>query len=373
MIQYKKVTTLQWIVCRVLASGFCVATVSVGAQDVPLINPSAARPQVPLTIMQKTMQLPPSMPSGPILMDSAAQSVQIIGSLFNQLVIQDKVKSQWTDAFADGASEARRLGQKGFLIRVEVMTEPVESGDFLSLRGGQGVTLMGVGPDAGAVCLAASCFDRLVPKASSVQDYAPASSYYWVKETTNSFVAHRYGLRDLESRTSQISFDADMRKSIKEVNEWEALSDYSDKLEKNTKNKEDSKAVVALINSRNDAAENYQKIERELVAELAKAKKATETSNNIRAFADIVTVSTAINTVRVNLGDDVAKSVEGSKTNDQIATRLDEISKRSSVMIQSLINGRVKVQDDLSKVKGTILKLGNQNDMTPKISTPLLR
>lgn len=343
------------------------------AQELPLTNPSLARPRDPFTILQKPMDLPPVLPSALVKFQAASDGAQIAAVMFNQTLIQRLVESQWKVAFDDGANEARRLGQKGFLIRVEVMTEPVEAGEFLSLRGGQGVTLVGIGPNPGAVCLAASCFDRLVPKTSSVQSVSPASSYYWVKDAKESFEADRFDLKALESSANLAALNREMRMSIESASQWEFVSDYAEKLAKSAKDEESARAVNALIARRGEAAAKMKRIEVDLAAEMARAKIAAETANSIRAYANIVTVGTAINTVRVNLGEDAAKKVAGAKSNSQIAAGVDGIATQSSIKIKSLIGGRAQVVDELSNVKATILEAGAKSGMAPSRYVPLLR
>lgn len=206
-----------------------------------------------------------------------------------------------------GLEEAIRLGQKGVVLKVEALVAQSEAGPQYSIRGGAeegGVHIIGVGPDANSVCATYKCHDVMEPGLPSGVARADGSGYVFLKlGPDGKVVAEGYDIKTMNQRSQQIAFDGEVGKASLESAHFQALSDYAEMLQKLSMDQATKAKLDGFIAERLVANEAYEQINKTLVEQLEKARRASQLSRNLALMSSVLTLAGAVNMATAQLGE----------------------------------------------------------------------
>ncbi|MDQ0074509.1 hypothetical protein J2W34_006333 [Variovorax boronicumulans] len=358
-----------------LASSLLLSYAAV-AQDQASV-PSAP----PSTSIEYTRLIPdkqPMPPVGPTLSGrgAVASSIVLLISKAGPWYNESKVRSKLSEALADdmkrGSELMKRSGQSGMLLKVQVVTQVTGGGhDYYSLRG-DGVVLIGVGPDANSVCYFARCFNVVEPALPVGGKLAAESGYLWIEPSNSKSQVSMYDIGAMESRAATIAADSAGAAQAYSVARTVAIEAFTQAARAAATSERDRKLLASLAQERADSRKQLAKIEEDLAAELRRQERIARTSATLNAIAAVLSLSSAVANATVSVGEDVTKaSPNGITDKASLAEALNTLLADSKAKIIFLENRRTSLNTSLGSVETNITKLGVAVGLDPRASPVL--
>lgn len=291
---------------RLVAFVLAIFTASVHAADgyIRLVDPHAT----PVSIMPNSSAVGTTVSrvARGLIMAGPDVNKHATRLLFNE-TIGTRLKDTLDDALA--------RGQRGALVRAEIWRTPDATGNVqYSLYENRGVSVVGIGPSATAVCYEARCGSPAIIRDHGIMTkYADGSGYYFARKVAGGKVAvEKYGIKDLDDFTASTRANEGIAAAVRESIRNEVLNDYVTTLQEYTKTKADAKAVADLAKARAEATQEIVKIEKELAKQLAKARKAQRVSDNLEAWSRVLTLASTIAMASAEVGEPVTTQYGGT-------------------------------------------------------------
>jgi hypothetical protein len=271
---------------------------SASAQDYYRLVPT--KPVLPLNI--------PEISNKASGYKSAISLLAKVGPWYNESRVFKELEKNVTRELEKGFAEVAQTGQRGVLIKVQVLSTPQEAGPYYQLRG-DGATFVGTGPNADAVCFAKKCFgdnlDAPIPAGASL---AQGSGYVWVERgTKGQYTRSLYQASSLEDRAKQTYFNQETRDAYMQAVKGEAYSAYVDNLSTRLKLKEQKETLAVLEAKRKETIAQVAKIEEEYAKEMRRQAQIQRNYENLAALHGILStasmLASAQNAIGENLGD----------------------------------------------------------------------
>ncbi|TPQ26384.1 hypothetical protein [Cupriavidus pinatubonensis] len=335
-----------------------------------LASPLLAQPSNgPYVQLIPGASLPP--PVGPDLSAKAAyvglayNLIAKAGPWYNEKKVKDELQKNFEDAFTNGLKRADTLGQKGVLLKVQVLQEQVPAGTLYSLRG-SGATVVGVGPDADSICYAQECYVALETAMRPGQTVTSDSGYVFIERSGKVFEVKKYSINILDAKAKQMRFDKELRNIYNESIRAKAMDGYAEQLIKVAKDQSDRKAIQSLLQNRDDALKQIRNVEKELAAELNRQKSIAAANATLKSISNALSLGSAIAMASATLGTDVtAGQPNGINSIPQLQSILGAMGVDSATKIQSINIQHKTIQNQLTGTETQILTVGVSHDMKP--------
>ena len=358
-------TTASWSADKVVVDGQTISIQPTSPSTVQLLDSKAYMP--PPVKPDTTFKA--FSPKG--LLKSIAEA----GPWYNKASVYGNLTKAWVASAKKGLAEAERFGQKGLLLKVEVLQEPIPAGGgtFYSLRD-SGVAYLGVGPDANSVCIRMRCELSLSPSIKPIQSYAEGSGYYWVTEGSRWRInAERYDIGQLEDRSRLVTINKQLQNDIVTLTYSRALTDLTDRLREIATMRQDRQRIDDYATERTKALAEMELIEMELSKQLRRAKRAAESSRTLNTITSAFSLGSAIAMINASTGEDVSKAVPGEIRSPQdIQTGLSNIKSDADARVQNLKKRRNAAKAKSTAAETSLIEISVEYRLDPA-SIPVLR
>lgn len=318
----------------------------------------------------KPVLLPPTVVPGPTsgsklpLKNSTTLSGAIavladLGPKFNKTVVYSVLEKRYSERLNAGWAEAVKQGQRGVLMKVEVLQQTTDAGEFLALRG-DGAYYVGTGPDADAVCFALKCGTELEPVIQPGQKLTSESAYIWTELVDGKFKVSRFSIKDLEGRSFAIRASGPAAAAYTEVVRTAAVQSYAESLVAAANNRADKLKIEALLQNRADNLKKIGEVEAELKRELERAERAAATSAMVRGLAGAFSLVSAVAMANISAGEDLhAHSPTGEiKDMDGLMGAVANFVASTGAKVDGLVAKQRTFTDAQTGVTTEILQLG---------------
>lgn len=312
----------------------------------------------------------PSAPIAPPHLGFRGAIIDILsmaGPMFNDVMVGQQLSKNFQDALNAGLQEAEKFGQQGLLIKVQIVSIPVAGGRFLKLRG-KGAALVGVGPNADAVCFAARCYSTVEEKIPDGAGLTERSGYIWVEAEKEEgiFAATRYRIDTLEDRSRQIRLNEFVRSAYRSAVVATAIDGYAKRLAVRASDSTIKTAVMALIQSRIEARSRLEVIERDLMKGLRRARRAARASATLSQISGALSLASTIALANASLGEDVEKIAGGPMTSKaDVAKAVMSIETTTGQKVRSLSVEQQTIRSSIGEWESRILQIGVELDVVP--------
>lgn len=287
------------------------------------------------------------------------------GPWYNEKKVKDELQKSFDDALTKGLKKAETLGQKGVLLKVQVLQEQVPAGTLYSLRG-SGATMVGVGPDADSICYAQECYVALETAMRPGQTVTADSGYVFIETSGKAFEVKKYAISILDAKAKQMRLDTALRNIYNESIRARAMDGYAEQLIKVAKDQSDRKAIQSLLQNRDDALKQIRNVEKELAAELNRQKSIAAAAATLNSISNALSLGGAIAMANATLGTDVtAGQPNGINSIPELQSILGAMGVDSTTKIQSINVRHKTIQNQLTGTETQIFSVGVSHDMKP--------
>jgi hypothetical protein len=330
----------------------------------------------PLTVLVDSNPVPPlAAPEGSRMTRGVSAAIDLLssaGPMFNDSKVHGELERRMTSELRRGLEQANKFGQKGVLLKVQVLEQTTEAGTFYSLRG-DGATLIGYGQNADAVCFASRCFNSMEAPIPPGARLSAESGYKWFEPGAGGKLKVSWYRKDvIESRAQLVTTDQEVTKRYSDAMVAEAFTGYADQLVKTVRTRQDRDSINQLIASRNDALKKQRSLEDELQRELQHAERAAKTSAMLNQIAGVFSLATTIAMVSTSMGEDVEKSTGGAiKSQADLVQAVKNLEAQTGKRVKEISVQQGEVTDRLNNIRGTLTGYGVKFDMVPQPGTPL--
>ena len=291
------------------------------------------------------------------------------GPWFNKTMVDSAMNKQFDSELKTGLAQAQTLGQKGVLMQIQMLTQTTEAGPFYSLRG-SGASLIGVGPNADAICYSKKCYSQMDIPLQPGQSLADGSGYVFITRQGNEYQVSRYRKELLEARAQQMHLSTQSAKVYEATIRSEGVSGYAGKLAESIRDRDEKQAVLKLLKDRDDALKKADALEAQLAKEMRRAERAARTSETLNAIAGAFQLASAINMASASMGEDVTKAVPGGITDKQgLTNAVDAIRNAAGSDVQSIRVQQGTLRNSITGWEQQILDIGIKYKMTPEPGT----
>lgn len=289
----------------------------------------------------------------------AVELLSGLGPAFNDLAVKSRYEKAYRDALVIGLKDAKRLGQKGVLIRSTLVKEPTPASgvDYYSLEG-SGVEVIGIGPSANEVCVAQKCHISLAPPLPPNKEYV--AGYAFAEPMPRGKIkVEQYRKADLETRTRLVFDTPAVAAASLAATKSAAFAGYAQALRAQLKTREDRIDLDNLIKARLDAQAALKAIEDELAAEMARVARMARTSANLEMIVGVFSLASAINIASSSVGDGpgVAK-LKGATSIDDVKSIMKEIEVQTGKTVNRLIIRQRTATNVINGVETRTLTIG---------------
>jgi hypothetical protein len=328
--------------------------------------------------VDSTVQMPP--PSAPkksfplLTAKGLLQAFAEKGPWFNETSVRVALFKRLDEVTKAGTLETLGYGQRGFLIKVQVLEQSTGAGQtFYSLHN-SGVAYIGTGPDADGVCAATRCYLDLAPRPEVGKKYTWGSDYYWVVPGKNGKVtAEQLDMTEFEQRARLVSLNSSLDADMRELAFNRALSDLGDRLEYLARGNAEKRRVQEYLTRRSKLTAEIEELERDLARQLERAKRAASTASTLNVIAGAFSLASAIAMSSASIGEDVQMaSVKPITTLDELKAALNNVGSDATGRVQSLRARYSSLRSEKLGIEASLLDISIQFKMEPS-SIPVLR
>lgn len=343
-------------------------------------NPSVGGPSGPLTVSVGPITLPPvnSFLERFAKVDRFKDILQEFLPAVQRTVIWGVVQGNFERLGKQGLEEAARLGQRGVVLKVEALVAQSEAGPVYSIRGGAesgGVHIIGVGPDANSICAKYKCHDVLEQGLTSGVSRAEGSGYVFLRlRPDGQIVAEGYDIKTMNQRSQQVAFDVEVGKATLERAHFQALSDYAEMLQQLSMDQASKAQLDGFITQRQAAHAEYQQINRTLVADLEKARRAGQLAKSLSLISSVFSLASAVSMATAQLGEAPKPKDprKGFVSYEELLGVVDQMYGAFNDNIKSLQKQLAIQAMELNRTRQGIRELGEKLGRDPGRTAPLL-
>jgi hypothetical protein len=306
-----------------------------------------------------------------VRLTSALDVISGAGPLFNERIVYRELQKNFNAELKRGFEQAKSLGQRGVLLKVQVLSTRTEANPFYSLRG-NGAILIGVGKNPNDVCFVSMCYSSLQESIPSGTTLTQDSGYVWVEPTVDGRAYHSslYRIDRMEERARQARLNEQTRAAYRTAITSEAISGYASQLAKTVRTRREREVVQELLKSRDDAVNRLNSVEANLSRELRRAERAAKTSSTLKDITGALAVASTIVMVNASMGEDVT-AVGKFDTKEEALKTMKEIEAQTGERIKSLTLEQSTLRNGITGWEGSLLKIGVEYEMTPPAGSVL--
>lgn len=323
-----------------------------------------------IVIGQEYTRLIPSNPLPPLVaptssstaaayMPAVTKLIAAAGPWFNSYMTQKKVQEAWALNASNGLKEADKYGYRGVLLRFSVAEQQASAGTFYTVQG-NGVELIGVGQDANAVCYSVRCDQKLLgftmPSGSKL---TANSGYYWIERAGGAVEISHFNGPELEDRASLARSVGDAAALYRKTVARDIMTAYSQNLERVATTRADKAEIKKLLDSREKALKEMDRIEKELDKELDNAKRAARTSATLNSIASAFNLAGAINMAVSQLPD---LDTNGVASKADLLKKVQAFEQNSNVKVRDMTERQTIIRGQVQGVETVILEKGVMYD-----------
>lgn len=227
--------------------------------------------------------------------------------------VKNEVKSSFQAAVARGLAEANKSGQQGVLLNVQYAENRTATDQWISGGPvGEGVSIVGIGPDPGAVCFITRCDKpsgaQLNP--SAARRYTNDSDYYWVGRTANpkdirrGYVISRYSRQALETWTTQVVINDSAAKSFAKATNIRIVDGLAQRLAEEANTGVARAEISRILALRDQARTELDRVESELATELNRQAERAKTLETLKVMSWALSAGQLANMAAISRKDD---------------------------------------------------------------------
>jgi hypothetical protein len=276
---------------------------------------------------------------------------------------QGQIRTAFQEATNSGLSAARKSGQQGVLLNVRYAENREPTGRWVPGGAvGDGVTVVGIGPNPGAICFISKCDVsvgvQLHPTAA--RRYTNESDYYWIGKKAHKnvegieYVIARFNRQELEAWTSQITLAKEASQAFARAINVKIVDDLAQKVKEAAKTKQASDEISQILINREKAKTELTRIETELAYELKRQAERAKTMETLKVMSWVLSAGEIANMEKI--------SQKGASSS---SPTLEEQLKAGNVRIEML---RERSAEWANKLEGTKTYL---LDYTLQYSVPI--
>lgn len=299
--------------------------------------------------------------------------ISALGPKFNDLAVHHLLEKRLDEEVRRGFQEADETGQRGVLLRTQILTSQTAAGPYYQLRG-DGANLVGVGPNADAVCFSQKCFqpglDVVIPPGASL---AEGSGYVWIeRQPDGKYVQSMYRLNLLETRASQVYLNLAMRATFRQAIKGEAFTGYIERLQAKAATNERKKELADIEAKRKEVTDRIKTIEAAYAAEMRRQRDLADAAATMNALKGILSTASMLNSVYNAIGSSIGNPTDFSSP-QAVVDKLQSMAKDSGGKAEKILVQQKTYYDEQGQIEQQVLQFGMELNMpVPKPGSVLL-
>ena len=333
-----------------------------------LAQTGTPQPPKPRSV-EHTRLVPANLPPPPVERTLSGKGIRVsafyqilakAGPAYNEGRVRRELEKGLIEDVERGKELLRKTGQRGILLKVQLVSQVTPGGqDFYSLRG-DGVILVGVGPDANSVCYVARCFNVVETDLPSGAKVTTGSGYLWVEpEGSNRHRVSAFDIGAMEARATKLSIDAQAADQAMYTARTHAIDDFTKAARAAATSERDKTMLASLADQRANAIKKIGEVEEALAAELRRQERIARVSSTLNTIAAAFTLASAISTATVSIGEDVSAAVPGGiQSKESLVAAVNSLAAESNAKIVTLTTQQTTVRTSLGLIETSITTIG---------------
>jgi len=221
--------------------------------------------------------------------------------------VKNEQAKRFGAAATEGLALVRQTGQRGVLMQVRYTQTRNFVGSRVVSPVGEGVIVVGAGPDANATCRLQNCGHSLspAPAMNAARTWTSDSGYYWLefgrevpggnpsRATGVPVSISRYDTEALQTRTLQLNLTEDGGYAYAQSVNAMVLQDFLTALKEDATAREDHVAIEALRAAQKSLHDHQVRIEDTLATEFKRQADRGQAASMLALFGDAVSLAAA--------------------------------------------------------------------------------
>lgn len=295
------------------------------------------------------------------------------GPWINKKVVYREVDKAYSKAVQTGRGALENTGQRGMLLEITVLEEVTPGAQTFYSIYGEGVRMVGVGPDAPTVALNFYRHGVVKLPVGKAAQMTSDSQFVWLEPTSRGHDVSIYPL-ELAIWVRQIS--AEQVAQVDRTGQAKAMDDYLQAMRKKAKTEDARRTVDDLIRSRTTARFERAQAEKDFAIEMRRQDRIAQAQAGLKAMAMALSLSSAIAAANATTGADVVQvaAAGGGKIQsyDDLANVLKNLSNSSNVKSIQLVGRSKTLTTELGTIETNAWRMGIELGLKPS-DAPVLQ